>query len=214
MALNNRNYALFNGKIRHPLSLVNLAAHSLSEFHEANTRPIMTPPQTARLRWSAPPSLHFKINFDAAISTAQTIFGIGVVVRDHEGSFMAGLAKKFVGSVSVEIAEAHVAREVVYLARNLMIPSFILEGDAASIIKLILHKENILSDLGLILEDIYLALLDQLCIDVKWIPIEANKVAHILANRAKNANPYKSLWNAPPNFVKQIVLDDLQQFQE
>ena len=135
------------------------------------------------------------------------------MVRDHEGSFIAGLAKKFVGSVSAEIAEAHAAREAVYLARNLMIPSFILEGDAASINKLILDKEDILSDLDLILEDICLALLGQLCIDVKWIPREANKVAHILTNRAKNANLYESLWNAPPNFVKQIVLDDFQQSQ-
>ncbi|XP_027166632.1 uncharacterized protein LOC113766666 [Coffea eugenioides] len=168
---NNKNAALFNGKIRNPLSLVNLAAHSLREFHEANTQPIMFPPQTAQLRWLAPPSPHFKINFDAAMSTAQRIFGVGVVVRDHEGSFIASLAKKFVGSV-------------------------------------ILDKEDILSDLGLIIEDMRLALLDQHCIDVKYIPRKANKVAHTLANQAKNASFSESLWNAPPVFVKQIVLDD------
>ena len=76
------------------------------------------------------------------------------MVRDYDGSFIACLAKKFVGTVSVEIAEAHAAREAVYLAKNLMILSFILEGDAASIIRLILDKEDILSDLGSIIEDI------------------------------------------------------------
>ena len=50
--------------------------------------------------------------------------------------------------MSAELTEAHAAREEVNLAKILKIPSFILEGDAAAIIKLIHDKEDILFDLG------------------------------------------------------------------
>ena len=41
-----------------------------------------------------------------------------------------------------------------------MIPSYISEGDPSSVIKLIQSNENILSDIGLIIENIHLAFLE------------------------------------------------------
>ena len=74
-----------------------------------------------------------------------------------------------------------------------------------------IDKEDILSGLGPIIEDVHLVLLDQHCIDVRWIPRETNKVAYNLVHHAKTANPFKSLWNFPLNYIKQFVLDNFQQ---
>ena len=59
-----------------------------------------------------------------------------------------------------------------------MIPSFILEGDASSVVKQINSSDEVLSDLGTVIEDIRLSLFDLPILDVVWNTREANKVAH------------------------------------
>lgn len=97
----------------------------------------------------------------------------------------AGLAKPFA------------AREAISLAKVLMIPNFILEGDTSSVVKEIISSDEILSNLGTVIEDIRISLLDQHIVHVVWIPGEANKVAHNLAHFARSSNLLKSLCNSP-----------------
>ena len=67
-----------------------------------------------------------------------------------------------------------------------MIPSFILEGDAFSVINHISSSDEILSDLGSVLEVIHITLSAQHLADVVWTPRDANKVVHCLANFVKH----------------------------
>ena len=58
--------------------------------------------------WSPPNYPLYKINVDGAVFSSQKAAGIGVIVRDYEGNFIAGLSKKIhapLGAIEVE-AEA------------------------------------------------------------------------------------------------------------
>nr|XP_027060953.1 uncharacterized protein LOC113687569 [Coffea arabica] len=155
--------------------------------------------------WTPPRAPHFKVNFDASVSTIHRLVGIGVVIRDCEGQFIAGLSRRIPIQTSADLAEALAAREAVSLARTLMIPSFILEGDASSVVKQICSSDEILSDLGTVIEDIRLSLLNLPMLNVVWTPREANRVAHSLAQFARSSSLSESLWNFPrllPNSSK------------
>ncbi|XP_027071929.2 uncharacterized protein LOC113758091 [Coffea eugenioides] len=189
----NRNDAFFNGKARHPLTLVSYALNSQVTFREANLQATTIQSPRHSSVWSLPLASHFKVNFDASISTIHQIVGIGVVVRSCDGQFIAGLSKKLRILSSAELAEALAAREVALLAKILMIPSFILEGDAFSVIKHISSSDEILSDLGSVLEVIRITLSAQHLADIVWTPRDANKVVHCLVNFAKTSSLLESL---------------------
>ena len=59
-----------------------------------------------------------------------------------------------------ELAVALATREAVLLAKVLMIPRFIVEGDASSVVKQTSSSNEILSDLGTVIEDIRFSLFD------------------------------------------------------
>ncbi|KAG6678120.1 hypothetical protein I3842_14G064300 [Carya illinoinensis] len=46
------------------------------------------PPST---KWTAPPPNFFKVNWDAAIDKGNSKLGIGVVIRDSDGSIVTSL---------------------------------------------------------------------------------------------------------------------------
>ena len=99
---NNRNGAVFDGSYKDPLSLVSFSLHFLSQFREANRNPMAAEHTTAiqqsvLSQWKRPPAGYVKANFDGAIFVEGDISGIGVVIRDAEGNFVAGLAKQIPG---------------------------------------------------------------------------------------------------------------------
>ena len=65
---------------------------------------------------------------------------------------------------------------------------------------------DILLDIGPIIGVVRLALLDQICVNISWIPRDTNKVARNLVHYAKTINFDECLWSSPLNFVKQIML--------
>lgn len=158
---NNINEMHFNGLLRDPLAIVTQACQHLAAFREATALVSSAPSPPQNSGWTKPPSPHFKVNFDASVSTVGEVIGIGVVIRDYDGLFVAGLSKRLDGTMAPDLAEALAAREACLLAKVLMIPSFILEGDLSSVINLInliRGFEDILSKIGLVIEDVRLAL--------------------------------------------------------
>ena len=171
---------------------------------------VSAPSQSQSTIWSIPPCPHFKINFDALVSNINQVIGIGVVIGTYSGHFITGLSKKLKGPSDVQFVEALASRGAISLAKVLVIPSFILEGDASSIIKLFYNSEDILSNTGPVIEHVRCILLDQNAMDVTWIPRESNMAARNLAHYAKMSNHFESLWNFFPTFVKQLLLDESQ----
>ncbi|KAI5335568.1 PREDICTED: retrotransposon unclassified [Prunus dulcis] len=89
----------------------------LLEYLQVN-RPGGTPcsNQDQVQRWTKPPMRHLKINVDGAWNTTTKSGGVGVVIRDSAGAFIAGRARKFDNVFSALQSEALAAREGVVLA--------------------------------------------------------------------------------------------------
>lgn len=60
----------------------------------------------ANERWKPPPPAGFKINVDASVTPGVKVFSTGMVLRNHEGQFVAAKTKKLAGEISVVEAEA------------------------------------------------------------------------------------------------------------
>ncbi|KAL0004444.1 hypothetical protein SO802_012005 [Lithocarpus litseifolius] len=87
---NQHNCILYGGKLKHPTSLNKRAEEFLEEFKHAQVS------LDGRLReqriddaWQPPPSMEYKLNFDAAIFSGQEKSGIGSIIRNDKGKVMA-----------------------------------------------------------------------------------------------------------------------------
>jgi hypothetical protein len=92
---NRRNKALYRNEFDPLCSIPQLAASLSSEFLEAHKTeaPILPAPPTPI--WKPPSHCAYKINFDAALSSANVRTGVGVIIRDGRGLPIATLCKRF-----------------------------------------------------------------------------------------------------------------------
>ena len=148
---NTWNAKLFDGKDGDPMSLVSFTSGMLFSFKEANSQPSTEPVQRACQRWMTPKENIYKVNFDAAIAEQEGTHGIGLVIQNHKGEFIARLAKKFQETVS---AETVAARGAFLFVKALLFPSFSIAGDAYSIIQKMLNREDDSSVTGPIVNDV------------------------------------------------------------
>ncbi|XP_027151906.1 uncharacterized protein LOC113751962 [Coffea eugenioides] len=99
---NNRNGAIFDGPYRDLLNLISLSIAFLNQFHEANSKDKCNTPISLQSRlsighWIRPNAGFVMANFDGAVFMDDKSSGVGVIIRDDKGSFIAGLSKKIPG---------------------------------------------------------------------------------------------------------------------
>jgi ribonuclease HI len=85
----------------------------------------------------SPEAGYFKINSDGATFDGGRGAGMGVVIRDHAGSFTAGFSCRTDGSFSAEVVEILAIQEGCLLARDLGLSNIIVESDAQAILQAI-----------------------------------------------------------------------------
>ena len=86
-------------------------------------------------KWKTPPLGVFKINIDIATVDDASAMGLGVVIRDSRGHFVAARTRKVLGEADAMRVEAMAIREGLSLAKDLEIRAVILEGDAKIILE-------------------------------------------------------------------------------
>ncbi|KAL5737201.1 hypothetical protein ACOSQ2_031989 [Xanthoceras sorbifolium] len=94
------------------------------------------------VKWAPPLFDCFKVNVDASLRSPDSLVGVGAVVRNHIGQFMAGLSHKLVGNVSVEIAEAMAILNGLHLAIESGFNNMILESDSLNVVNYILRGDS------------------------------------------------------------------------
>ncbi|KAL5771067.1 hypothetical protein ACOSP7_015221 [Xanthoceras sorbifolium] len=130
--------------------------------------------------WTAPVEGWYKLNVDTSLRAIDCLVGLGAVVRDCNGLFMAGLSQKLVGSVSIEIAEAVAILNGLQLAINSGFTHIIDESDAFNVVNFITQACPLKYEVGLIILDI-LSLSSRANVSFSFVPRSANSVAHALA---------------------------------
>ncbi|KAL5812772.1 hypothetical protein ACOSQ3_027722 [Xanthoceras sorbifolium] len=138
---------------------------------------------------------------------ADFMVGLGAVVRDHQGLFMAGLSRKLVGSISIEVAEATVLLNGIHLAFESGFKRLVVESDAKNLVSYISSNSPHQSEVGLIISDI-LVLCHDADVVFSFVPRSANYVAHALARNSFTIDDI-SIWmeDAPPWLFQSLSTD-------
>ena len=82
------------------------------------------------IQWTLPNFPWYKINIDATVFVVSKSVGIGVVVRDHEGSVVAALNMRMPLPLGLLEAEAKAMHEVVTFAKDIGLQDVIFETDS------------------------------------------------------------------------------------
>ena len=149
-----------------------------------NLQPRLDLPQ--RTNWEAPPPGVFKLNTDGATFEEDNAYGVGVVIRDWRGRFVAGKCKRFTGMVEAHKAEATAVKEGLQLASDLGIRALILESDVRVVVEDFGTGSMDRSHNGLIMVEAYRLALGFNYFKAQYTPRFCNSVADKLAKSAKD----------------------------
>ena len=86
-------------------------------------------------RWQAPQAVFMKVNFDGAVFGELNKSGVGVVIRDNNGTILGSCSEKLSQAYKAEETEALAARKALMFAHELGFQRVILEGDALGLIQ-------------------------------------------------------------------------------
>ncbi|KAJ1387656.1 Ribonuclease H superfamily [Sesbania bispinosa] len=152
-----RNNCAFTDIHPQPTTTLIQAANYAAEYIQA-TETLPQQPILSSLRssfgrhWKSPPLHTLKCNTDAAWCATRKSGAAAVVVRDHLGSLLFGLARKIPAS-SPLVAEAIALRDATLMAYNLNWSRVVLESDCLPLIEAC-RGERSLAEIDLIVRDI------------------------------------------------------------
>ena len=138
-----------------------------------------------------PPANFVKINFDGAVFSKDNLSGLGAVIRDEYGLVLGSCSKLLPQAYSAMVVEALAAATALALAEDLGMTRVILEGDSLVIINALREEEQILSPIGLLLEDVRMLSISFQKLLYSHTKREGNSVAHNLTRYT----------NSIPNFL-------------
>ncbi|XP_048430989.1 uncharacterized protein LOC125472935 [Pyrus x bretschneideri] len=127
----------------------------LASYHQCHK--VRKEPRTNSLQsWNAPPPTWVKCNFDGAWVKSAQKGRVGVVFRNQEGEFMAGLSVQIAHVASPLQVELLVARRALLFANELILDGGLVcfEEDSAIVLAAIKRQEEDVSTMGPIINDI------------------------------------------------------------
>ena len=159
--------------------------------------PLVYPPHNkearANCKWAPPPQGWHKLNFDGVAQGNPGISGIGCIINDDHGKWIAKVAAPLPPS-SNNIVELEALERGLQLCENLRLSKIIVEGDSQIILNAIRKKKTPNWVLNSKLQNV-LMLLDKFeDIQISHIFREGNKKADVLANMSADGDS-KLLYN-------------------
>ncbi|KAK3204157.1 hypothetical protein Dsin_018203 [Dipteronia sinensis] len=136
--------------------LVDWSSSFFTDFLDANLvgpRNVMISP--TNVVWKAPAVGFFKINIDAAVSSSLGLSDVGTIIRDSAGRVLASSVAKLPGVTSSLLAKAWAILKDLLLARDTGIRPVTLDSEAQAVVHLINTNARPLSEIGILLDDIF-----------------------------------------------------------
>ncbi|XP_062013879.1 uncharacterized protein LOC133730268 [Rosa rugosa] len=141
--------------------------------------------QERTVRWTAPPLGYFKVNVDGSFHQATKNGSIGFVIKDWQGTFLAGGGMSLSSLLSPEHVEALACKQALeFVVANQFLPA-IVETDSQLIHSQLVSRGSYnLSFLGRIYDDLGAVLKNHANMRVTHTKRSANRVAHLMAAHA------------------------------
>ncbi|CAL1389644.1 unnamed protein product [Linum trigynum] len=203
-----RNAQLFNGLKTAEEEIVQRAKIFLDDYREHQERRIATQRETGDRKWRKPPTGRVMVNTDAGILQEGGI-GLGVVMRDENGSFVLATAKRVKGEFTVEMAEALALEMRAQLVQQFHVQNPIMATDCLQLVHLLTETSSSRSEVGVLCRNIR-RLVDERQGSFSHVYREANEAAHILAH-ARTRWDERVVWlDRPPIcIVDQVSMDNV-----
>ena len=160
------------------------------------------------VKWKKPDYGVYKLNVDAAIKLGEISFSMGLVLRDHSGTLVAGktICKLMVSSVFE--AEATAILEGLQWLINMTVDKVIIESDSFLSVKALQNSQENLLEVGNILSACRSILDSRPEFSVSFVKRQANRVAHVAARIPCSLN-CQNIFSTPPSLLLEPLLYDL-----
>ncbi|KAK2645800.1 hypothetical protein Ddye_020995 [Dipteronia dyeriana] len=150
----------------------------------------------------------YKVNTDAAISNDVMKMGFGIIIRDSNGAVMASSVQSLNVRFPPQMAEAMaIFRGLQFAAETGLVPC-VMESDAQVVINLLNSVLAPLSDVGLIIQDIFSFCEKYFSCSFNFVPRHGNMVAHCLAKLGLSSS-VDDFWmeDCPPSVIPEVLRD-------
>lgn len=160
--------------------------------------------------WKPPPSLVFKLNFDATIFSDSHRAEFGAIICNDKGEVMAATTAKGPYVRSSDEVELLACRKAIEFAIDVGFAELVIEGDNVNVMNAISAYEADLSLLGNVVDNVR-----HLLCGLQWVTIYCtrrggNRVAHALVQYARNI--YDDIFwmeDSPPPAMEALYHDSL-----
>ncbi|XP_043714624.1 uncharacterized protein LOC122662983 [Telopea speciosissima] len=185
-----RNDRVFKTKDWSPIEVISTAERAFLEFQSVITS--SNPSQTnsgaissnENDRWNAPPLGFIKVNCDATKPQGDTVGGLGIIFRDHNGCPLKALSLSQVLSFAIQ-GEALAIREALMQARELGITNLLVESDNKEIISFIEDPNRVPPlDVAVVVEDVRELCSTFVSVSFLFVPRAMNVIADALVRKA------------------------------
>lgn len=188
-------------------------AHAiLEEYQLAHLRPTKFKEATDN-RWIPPAFPWYKINMDAAVFPQLGMIGVGVIIRDHEGSLVAAMSKRIPLPLGPLEAEAKAMDEATLFARGVGVGDVIFESDSSTICHTLEDPTTTTISISTILSGTRYRLHEFRAFESSHVRRQVNRFAHVLAAYAKDIDFLVTWIEDCPPFIESLVIQDAMLFR-
>ncbi|CAI9771522.1 unnamed protein product [Fraxinus pennsylvanica] len=207
----NRNETIWKAKSFTVHKVVTFAKKILQQWSDANQplpQPMVGPNRTEIEKWKPPTTGSFKLNINAAIFENKRKSGLGLVIRDDLGSFVASRVVPVQGIVDPIITETLGVREALSWIKSKFFGVQTIEMDALLVYSALQKDDVDNSYLGILIEECRLIAKELLNLKFNWVRRSANQVAHTLVKAASSLHDIVDWSYFPLSFISNVLLAD------
>ncbi|XP_031091006.1 uncharacterized protein LOC115996003 [Ipomoea triloba] len=158
--------------------------------------------------WRKPSHGRLKMNTDAALDVVNNSMGLGWVLRDDEGRFLACKSLCISGCYGVKEAEALCIREALSWLKDTGMGDVDVETDS-QLVYYALRSNSFNSAFGFILNDVKEVASMINGVDFCFAKRSANRAAHTVAREVVSMSGCGEWFDTPPPFLVDYLSDDL-----
>ncbi|KAH9734279.1 putative reverse transcriptase/RNA-dependent DNA polymerase [Citrus sinensis] len=205
----NRNNLVWQGKCDTAKQIVNAAGNLLFQWQSAKSsvisNQVSSDPCVGAVAWSPPRVGWLKCNTDAAVFANEGRVGLGSVIRDESGKFVAALCCNIRGNYSPRDAEVLSIREALSWLKSMKLSKVIVETDCLQAFNALVDRKCPLNSFGSLVLDCK-CIADSIGdIAFSFVRRSANSASHFVA-RAGNSLPGREVWRSvPPSWLISVL---------
>ena len=208
-----RNKCVWDGQKMSPAIAMHWSSKQITNWRQAQDKRKAARNQLERdrnaytTRWSVPNHGELKLNVDASVLDGANFFSVGMVLRDHHGTFVKGRVLKIAGKVEVIEAELIGILEALQWIKDIQGYSVIIENDSLLSVQAINGKSINLLEAGIFIEQAREFISSRNWIKLGFVKKQANKVAHLMARLPCMLNGFIDLLSPPSCMLETLVSD-------